>query len=267
MSKFTIYVLQLENDKWFLHLSSSPKEYIELECQTLFEFVQKNKPIRIFETIKCFDKFDINTNVKRYMEWLGIDNVRGGIYSEELLDESSIQSLKLELSSSLEKYEKKASIFFSLYNKGNITSEDFNEKMNEYRILVDSGYNSLNRGFFTDLEWLTNRISDEKAAYVVRKPGICTVSSADNQRYMKLLKTMEIVYKLYFNLNEDNIKVVSTPLIKRPLYLLDNFFYNHYGVNEWNNRIDEALELIRRYEFMGYTLINIIDGLEFDLYN
>jgi hypothetical protein len=267
MSNFTIYVLQLENDKWFLHLSSSPREYIVLECQTLFDFVKKNTPIRIFETIRCFDKFDINTNVKRYMDSLGIDNVRGGIYSEEVLDELCVQNLKLELSSSLEKYEKKVSIFISLYSKGNVTSEDFNKKINEYGSLLDSGYNNINREFFVDLQWLTDRISDENAAYVVRKPGICTVSCLDNQRYMKLLKTMEIVYKLYFNLDEDNIKVVSTPLIKRPLYLLDNFFYNHYGVNDWNNGIDEALELIRRYEFMGYTLINIIDGLEFDLYN
>ena len=267
MPNLIIYVLQLENEKWFLHISSSPKEYVTIECQTLFEFVQKNNPIRIFQTIKCSDKFDINTNVKIYMDYFGIDSVRGGIYSDETLPGYLIESLKSELSSSLEAYEKKTSIFNSLYNTNNVTKNDFDNKMNEYTKMVNMGYLKLNRDFFKDLEWLNDRISNLYSVNIDHKPGIFKISNEDNERYINLLKKMNEVYELYFNLDEDKINVVSTIFIKKPIYVLDKFFYNNYSLTDWNNEIDIAILILSKYEFMGYTLINILDGLEFDLYN
>jgi len=267
MPNLLIYVLQLENEKWFLHLSSSPKEHIVIECLTLFRFVKKNNPIHVFETIKCFDKFDINTNVKRYMEYFGIDSVRGGIYSDEILSSYLIESLKTELSSSLESYEKKTSLFNSLYKKGTVTKDDFDKKMKEYMKLVNLGYLKLNRDFFTDLEWLHDRISNLYSVNIDHTPGIFKTNNEDNKRYINLLKKMNEVYELYFNLDEDRVKVVSTIFLKKPIFVLDKFFYKNYSLTDWNNEIDIAILILSKYEFMGYTLINIIDGLEFDLYN
>jgi hypothetical protein len=268
MANLIIYVLQLENDKWFLHVSTPLNEYVLLECETLFEFVKKNKPIRIFETLNLRDKYEINSHVKRYMEYIGIDNVRGGIYSDEILPEYVINNLRLEISSSIDTYEKKVAIFNNIRRKKDLTIVDFNNKMNEYTNLINKGYNEFNRDFFTDLEWFTDIIKNAEKDDITYKPrGLNKINSYDNARYKSLLKKLDSVYNFYFNLDEDTIKVEPSVILQKPLFIFDRIFYHPYNIKDCAGEIDIALNLIRKYEFMGYTLINIIDGLEFDLYN
>ena len=103
-----IFVLELENDKWFLHISNNESyKFVNFECRALYEFVRKNPPIGIFESLPIFNKFEINTLTKKYMEYYGIDNVRGGIYSHEILPDYLKKSLELEFSQSLNYYQNK----------------------------------------------------------------------------------------------------------------------------------------------------------------
>jgi hypothetical protein len=137
MSVLKIYVLQLENEKWFLHISTGPThEIVMIECETLYDYVKINKPIKVYETLQLFDAFDINTWTKRYMSYFGIDNVRGGIYSNEKMPDYLIQSIEHELSTTIQDYDEKISIFNTIRNKENASTLDFQNQMNQYNELL-----------------------------------------------------------------------------------------------------------------------------------
>jgi hypothetical protein len=263
-----IFTLQLENDKWFLHLSDkSNKDHVLFECQVLYDFVKTNPPIKIYEIINTTDKYEINTLTKKYMEFVGIDNVRGGIYSDEILPDYLIKSLELELDSSIENYTKKTKIFDSIRNKPDLVLDDFIKREISYSELLNAGYQEITREFFSDLEWLKNKIEFPEPKPEKYVNGVTTVNAKDNKKYKKILENMDIVRKRYFELDQDKIKVDFDIIINIPKFTLDYFIYHQHWNRSWDKEKVVALDIIRKYEFMGYTLINIIDGLEFDFYN
>jgi hypothetical protein len=262
-----IYVLQLENDKWFLHISNvSDSTQIIFECQTLYDFVKKNAPIKIYETLKIFDHFDINTWTKRYMVYFGIDNVRGGIYSDEILPEYLRKGIEFELAASLQDYEKKLNIFNAIRSKNTLTLSDFQREKDAYNKLLDMGYNMITRDFFEDLDWMKNVIINSKCK-TSYKSGLCTKTVEDISKYNAFIKKIDLLNKYYYQLNEEKIKVLSSVLLKNPNFVLDNCFYHSNSIQNLDDEINNATEFLDKYEFMGYTLINVIDEMEYDFLN
>jgi len=291
------FVLQLENDKWFVHISTlhnkdANLDYIKYESTCLFDFVNKNPPIKIYEIINITNKYEINNIVKTYMEYFGIDNVRGGIYSDEILPNYLIQSLELEMKSPLENYEKKVAIFDSLHKKENVTINDFQHRQNEYINLLNTGYLDITRDFFTELEWLRN-IVDSFTPSCVENAQMATLPSIiyandvgilnekrhvtgekqkrvlnNNDRYLSLLNKFTMVREKYFQLDETIKHIDMSPFLRYPNFIFDFFMYHKSWKNRnWEEGKKNALELINHYELMGYTIINIIDCQEFDFYN
>jgi hypothetical protein len=254
-----IFVLELKNDKWFLHISNNESyKFVNFECRALYEFVRKNPPIGIFESLPIFNKFEINTLTKKYMEYYGIDNVRGGIYSDEILPDYLKKSLELEFSQSLNNYQNKVSIFDNVYKKPTITSDDFVNEHNSYMELINMGYNEITRDFISELEWLENIILYQDN-YIISKEDI--------KKYRQLLKKMIVVQQKYFQLNEDKIKLELTPNIKYPEFVFDFFIYHKNNNRDWEKDKTKALDVLKNYELMGYTIINILDCMEFDFHN
>jgi len=262
-----IFVLELENDKWFLHVSHKDNyNHIELECQTLYSFVRKNPPLKKHEVLQTFNKFEINTLTKKYMEYYGIDNVRGGIYSDEIFPDYLIKSLELELSTTFDNYTKKTGIFYNIRNKPNLTLEDFDNKMIAYNEIIDKGYQEISREFFIDLEWLENKILcfEQSETTDLRRT---IFNKEDDARYKNLLEKMEVVRTKYFQLEDDKIKVEVTPLLSYPKFIFDFFMYHRSLDKDWEKERDTAVDILKKYEFMGYTLLNIIECMEFDFNN
>jgi len=263
------FILQLENDKWFIHVSNNDYniDNIKYESTCLFDFVKKNPPIRIYEIINITNKYEINNIVKTYMEYFGIDNVRGGIYSDEVLPRYLIEGLELEISSSLEKYQQKTAIFDSIRNKENISMEDFQSVKNEYINLLNHGYMDITRDFFTELEWLRTFV-DTFTPSVEKTKGVKSISSDNIDRYNNLLKKFATIKEKYFQLS-DNVKHIDQPAsFNKPNFVFDFFMYHKsWKDRNWEEDKKNALELIEHYELMGYKLINIIDCLEFDFFN
>lgn len=267
-TKYIIYVLQLENDKWFLHTTQEKKqENIIYEALSLYNFVKNNPPIQIYESFKTNDFFEINTLTKKYMKWVGIENVRGGIYSDESLPDYLLKSLELEINFVVEEKINKSTIFNIISNRENVTIEDYQNKVNSYENLISNGYTIITRDIITDIEWLQNKIENFEKNQNNNLHGIVKFEPQTNERYKKLLHSLELISNYYYKLDEDRIKVEETIYIKYPKFTLDFFIY-HYNLNR-NLDIEKeiALDILRKYEFMGYTLINNIDCLEFDLYN
>uniref|UniRef100_A0A6C0L7H2 Uncharacterized protein n=1 Tax=viral metagenome TaxID=1070528 RepID=A0A6C0L7H2_9ZZZZ len=264
-SNYNIFVIQLENDKWFLHTSKESQiDRVLFESQVIYDFVRKNPPIKVYEISKSTHYFDINTLTKKYMNFIGIENVRGGIYSDEILPEFLLKSLELEINSTVEVYNK-TSIFDSISNRENLTLDDYKKRAIEYNQLLSTGYKSITRDFFTNLEWLNNKV--ESYDYENQMHCADKFNKEETDRYKNLLSDMDTVRNYYYKLDEDKIKVDISVSLKYPGFTLDYFTYHQY----WNKNLETekviALDILRKYKFMGYTLINIIDCMEFDFYN
>ncbi len=94
----TIYTLQLEENKYYVGKTTKTVQ----EC---FEqhlngkagiWTQRYKPIRLIKTIQSSNLFHDDFLVKRLMLMFGIDNVRGGSYCQEHLNEFQYSCLQRE---------------------------------------------------------------------------------------------------------------------------------------------------------------------------
>lgn len=97
---FTIYVLRLEGDKYYVgktnNINKRIKQHKELYGSS---WTKKYKFIEIIDFIQTEDHFLEDMYVKKYMNKYGIDNVRGGSYSRVLLTQEERNFLQKELDS------------------------------------------------------------------------------------------------------------------------------------------------------------------------
>jgi len=261
-----IFVLQLENDKWFLHIADdSTRNTVFFECQSMFDFVKTNPPILIYETIPMKDQYEIHRATKTYMEYFGIDNVRGGMYTDVVLPDYLIKSIVAEIAFSTEKYTEPFTIFDTLRNFPESTLEDFIKRSNSYTELKNMGYKEITMEFCGELEWLEGRIQDSTITDENKVGNRCKIE--DDTRYKQLLEKMATLRDKYYQLEEDKITVESTALIKNPKFIFDFFIYHQHWCNDMTKQISIAMDILKKYEFMAYTLMNILDTMEFSFYN
>lgn len=82
----TIYILECENDKYYVGRSVHPKDRILSHFNKHgSEWTKKYKPIRIIATF-VGDEFDEEKWTLKTMETYGIDNVRGGSYTTVVMN-------------------------------------------------------------------------------------------------------------------------------------------------------------------------------------
>lgn len=98
---FYICVLILESTKYYItkipQLLPIRIKLMENYNVINSEWIQIYKPLKIVEQFETFDIFAENNTTKKYMKLYGIENVRGGSYSNVDLDNSQIKSLEKEL--------------------------------------------------------------------------------------------------------------------------------------------------------------------------
>ena len=98
MSKTNIYILLLENNKYYIGKSKDVmdryQQHLDGEGST---WTKKYRPIRIIKIIENVSPFEEDKYTKEYMAKYGIDNVRGGTYASEKLDQIQYDSLQKEI--------------------------------------------------------------------------------------------------------------------------------------------------------------------------
>jgi len=98
MSKTTIYVLKLTNNKYYVgktnDLERRKQEHLNGTAST---WTKKYKPIEIEKIIKNASSFDEDKYTLEFMDKYGVDNVRGGQYATEALDELQRYNIKKSL--------------------------------------------------------------------------------------------------------------------------------------------------------------------------
>ena len=93
-----IYILELNENKYYIGKSDNSDIRIKDYCLSNgSSWTKKYKPLNLIEKYETNDKFDEDKYVKKYMMKYGIDNVRGGSYSQMILSDETIEFLNKEL--------------------------------------------------------------------------------------------------------------------------------------------------------------------------
>ena len=90
-----IYILELENKKYYVGKTTNPNYRLEQHFNSYgSEWTKKYKPIKILELIPNCDDYDEDKYTRKYMDKYGINNVRGGSFCEEILEENTMKMLE-----------------------------------------------------------------------------------------------------------------------------------------------------------------------------
>lgn len=93
-----IYVLCLKNGKYYVGKSENPAQRIQEHYNGKGStWTRKYKPISVVQVIENVSPFDEDKITKQYMAKYGIDNVRGGSYVSETLDDIQYESVTREI--------------------------------------------------------------------------------------------------------------------------------------------------------------------------
>jgi len=96
-----IYILKLTLNKFYVGKSKYPeKRFLEHLNGEGSAWTTKYEPLEILKVIPNASSFDEDRYVKEYMALYGIDNVRGGSYVKETLEEIEKYTIKKEIWSS-----------------------------------------------------------------------------------------------------------------------------------------------------------------------
>lgn len=92
-----LYFVALEEDKMMLHASFKRSfEQILADCEILYHFAKIYKPRRVVYVMENIDLYDVDKNVKIFMNMFGIDETRGGSYTDVILPKHVKQQLEAE---------------------------------------------------------------------------------------------------------------------------------------------------------------------------
>jgi hypothetical protein len=252
MTTKTLYVIVLENEKWILHLSNrSEPEKIFMECKLLYSFTKNNNPLRIHESINITSELEVDMYVKKYMAFYGIENVRGGSYSNEFLADHLMRTLYHELGYSFPIIETELDIIENIMNNceclPNLPKNDIEklksnveEKINDYyntktayesvkSYYVDGNLFEIDRTFVDDLNWISNvsALSYDVPAYKINEDI--------HMNYQRILKKMNAVYNIFMKLKGDSLSFEPTIYLQKPYVCLDNYVYHFKNKNTAND--------------------------------
>jgi predicted GIY-YIG superfamily endonuclease/DNA-directed RNA polymerase subunit RPC12/RpoP len=93
-----LYVLQLESGKYYVGKTTDIKRRIEEHHKGKgSEWTKLYKPVKVLETRKVKDEHDENNTTKDLMKKYGVDNVRGGSYSQVNLPTAYTKTIESEI--------------------------------------------------------------------------------------------------------------------------------------------------------------------------
>ena len=100
MDKILIYVLLLNDNCYYIgKTTKNVEERFNEHMKGSAAWTMLHRPIKIIETLNTTNPMEEDSVTKKYMLKYGIENVRGGSYTQIILDDWMIQALKHEFSS------------------------------------------------------------------------------------------------------------------------------------------------------------------------
>jgi hypothetical protein len=295
MSSYIICAIRLQNNKWFIE--TVPDKYwqndICNDCQIKYEFVRNNKPGEVIEYIQLSSDIEIDYYVKKYMKFYGIDNVRGGSYSNTTMSVDTIHHIHNEIAhkfididmeyatlnkiydtySDIHKW-KKTQVIDEIYKLNN-TYQQFRQESALLNKLRNAG--KMNRDILHDLQWLCNRI-----VYYTNNSLLLTNTGDPSQskyeppisdiiRYKDVLAKLQMLYAMYTEHIDDGGSSAESTRFEPKLYLMqpkmifDTFFYHADKTELLKTNFEISEKMVNFYEYVYYRIINRTDELTFDV--
>ena len=93
-----IYLIECENGKYYVGKTTDCEHRFKQHCNNKGSiWTRLHKPLRIIDVFETEDGFDEDKYTKKFMNKYGIDNVRGGSYTNIVLSKSIKSLLRKEL--------------------------------------------------------------------------------------------------------------------------------------------------------------------------
>lgn len=303
MSAMKLYAIELQNRKVFLHVCPQVNSnHLFPECEVMFSFVKKNPPIRLLNEIEIDDVLRVDYYVKFFMRHYGIDNVRGGSYSDEVISEVLLAALQTEIGATFDDYKKRIDLYkdiqhFYKTHKINKTEEiaklgqkleNFQARQDLMKKLSFEGSGSI----INDLDWLKQSVENKKGLYpplttfekLIMSRTLPTISLVERNKYKNIINNVLIMIDAYYEICEGFVaddrlgaylknrilsikenQVEKTILVEKPQFVLDNIFLHPYSISSWNKYLDIADELLENFTNVAYIMNNLREEVSYDL--
>lgn len=239
-------VILLEGENVLLFESESMYDYqIMNECIEQNDFAKEHNPLSILEKIQITEPSMVDYYVKNYMQYFGINHVRGGSYD-------------------------------------NVTPEQYESLQNEFKHLDivklleslkyfvhDDARYTIDRKVIESIEWLSDTIKlkssviayKQKYAQTIREPFELVFNEDINAKYKQLLLYLMALHEKIPLVKKIECEYMLN--ISNPIEIFNKFIADDYYVS--NDDIEIANKLCDYYEYAAYCIINKCDELEFDI--
>jgi len=156
-----LYYISLENNKMFLYTDYlKPDEEIMQDCQLLYAYAKINRPQKIVFMTQNIDLYEIDSIVKQFMHTFGIDTVRGGSYTDNVLHEDVIYHIQKEYNTVMgdqiiennQKLIEIKKLYASIEHINNLVS-NLEENLNEIHRIDDDNINDCNDYNDSNIIW------------------------------------------------------------------------------------------------------------------
>jgi hypothetical protein len=244
-----LHVILLESENIILFESENIYDYqIMNECVDKCDFAKEHAPLSILEKIQIAETTMIDYYVKNYMQYYGINHVRGGSYMT-------------------------------------VTNEQYEELKNEFKHtdavkLLESlkyfAHNNvqytIDRNVVEQIQWLSDSIKLKAtvAYYKQKYQGMISgpfelVFNNENvyPKYNKLLFYLDALHEKIPLLKKIECEYAS--YLTNPAEIFNKFIDADYCVSDDDILI--ANKLCDYFEYAAYCIINKCDELIFDIYN
>ena len=282
-----ILVILLDGGKRFLlpvfENTYKTESQILLETELRFSFVRTYKPVFIESKIEIDNLFEIDKQVKYYMLLYGIENIRGGSYSDIELDDYLQRTLMREFDTIARADENPPDISeyiqkYAFEDLDSVMIEKEKRKLNEN--LVDYRrekciYDYLNFFLFkpyvntdisksiVEIDWLKTTCynqytvypnSVEKKSYLQKQ-----INNENEEKYTNILRTLRKVYDCACYLEIPDCELDNV-FIHYPQFILDSFIYNHGNMD-----INKMEWICKKYKYMTSYIENRALESKFDV--
>jgi len=256
-----IYILLLELNKYYIGKTNDPDIRLDSHFNSNgSEWTKIYKPIKVYELISNCDSYDEDKYTLKYMEKEGIDNVRGGSFSQIKLSDEQIKLINQMLKGASDKC-------FNCGKSGHFIKDCIESKIQDY--LKDINNENISKEIFK-----INSIYEEiiELNSLIKLTDFISIDDLpeikkEYQDYIKLKKLNEESIKIQ---EEFQKKRLTHNLINEKLNLIESqkqkLNYLNQG-NNWIRRIEGCYQLININHNNYSSKDIVILGLEVIKYN
>lgn len=289
----TVYALELSHKKWFIYVSSEHDiKDVYLKSQLQHEYIANHLPILSHNSTNIHDVLDIDYFVKKYMRMYGINNVRGGSYSNEILSSNTKEVLEKEINASFNDYNKCIDTSIDDYKKISLWSLDKiketkkellrkqemftidNEQYNTLQKTFHNSNNKISRQLIVDFNWLNNTVNELINDYItvyqetnnIMDEEVYEVSSDIQDKYTSFKEKLYGLNQRFYETYEGENYLYSTyDEINNYINTLEPFFLIIDEYIDFDSVVSNKYNVLRQVEYMIYSLINLLDEYTFDV--